>query len=346
MVTEPATTATGLPVPPFLPQLSAAFPPATWQDVTTLVAVSGGADSVALLRGLVQLKGTAGEGRVLAAHFNHHLRGAESDADEAFVRQLARDLNVPLEVGNSGQPTNSTGDGLEAAARAARYDFLTETAHRVGARFVVTAHTADDQVETVLHRILRGTGIGGLAGIPRARELSPGISLLRPLLAVTRAEVLAYLASLPQPFREDSSNASSAFTRNRIRNELLPLLEKEYAPALRASLLRLSKLAEENQAYLASELELLLAQHVQHRSDSIVLDCRPLAPLHRHLLRELFLRIWSDDHWPQQDMTLEKWDQLATLVQQQSPSTPPQTLPGGIRAERIGDELKLTRPGD
>jgi tRNA(Ile)-lysidine synthase len=198
-------------------------------------------------------------------------------------------------------------------------------------------------VETVLHRILRGTGIGGLAGIPRARELSPGISLLRPLLAVTRGEVLTYLASLSQTCREDSSNASSAFTRNRIRHALLPLLEKEYAPALRATLLRLSKLAEENQAYLASELEPLLAEHVHHRGDTITLDCAPLALVHRHLLRELFLRIWSDHHWPQQDMTLEKWDQLAPLVQQQSRSASPQTLPGGIRAERIGDELRLTR---
>jgi tRNA(Ile)-lysidine synthase len=330
-------------VPSSLPQLAAAFPPATWQDVTTLVAVSGGADSVALLRGLVQLKGTGGDGRILAAHFNHHLRGAESDTDEAFVRQLARDLNIPFEVGSSGKPMSSTGDGLEAAARAARYDFLTQTAHRVGARIVVTAHTADDQVETTLHRILRGTGIGGLAGIRRARELSPGISLLRPLLATTRAEVLTYLAALPQSFREDTSNASSVYTRNRIRNELLPLLEKEYAPALRASLLRLSKLAEENQAYLASELEPLLAQHVHHRGETIVLDCPPLAPHHRHLVRELFLGIWSDHHWPQQDMTLEKWDQLAALVQQKSPSAPPQTLPGGIRAERIGDKVRLTR---
>ena len=327
----------------FLPHLSAAFPPATWQDVTTLVAVSGGADSVALLRGLVQLKEPAGEGRILAAHFNHHLRGAESDADEAFVRQLTRDLNVPLEVGSSGEPTNSTGDGLEAAARATRYAFLTETAHRVGARIVVTAHTADDQVETVLHRILRGTGIGGLAGIPRTRELSPGISLLRPLLAVTRAEVLTYLASLSQPCREDSSNASSAFTRNRIRNELLPHLEKDYAPGLRASLLRLSKLAEENQACLAEAMEPLISQHVHHRGETIILPCAPLASVHRHLLRELFLRIWSDHHWPQQDMTLEKWDQLAALIQQQSRSAPPQTLPGGIRAERVGDELLLTR---
>ncbi|MGI8980733.1 MAG: tRNA lysidine(34) synthetase TilS [Pirellulaceae bacterium] len=328
----------------FVPKLTAAFPPSSWQDVTTLVAVSGGADSVALLRGLAHLKGSTGDGRIIAAHFNHRLRGAESDADEAFVRQLASGLNIPLEVGSSDAPTDSTGDGIEAAARAARYSFLTETAHRVGARYVVTAHTADDQVETVLHRILRGTGISGLAGIPRARELSPAVALVRPLLAITRAEVLAYLTSLSQPFREDSSNASSAFTRNRIRHELLPLLETNYAPALRASLLRLSKLAEENQDYLTGALEPLLAAHVHSRGDSLTLDCIPLARLHRHLLRELFLRIWTLHHWPQQDMTLEKWDQLATLVRQAANLASPCTLPGGIRAQRVGDELHLSRP--
>lgn len=325
----------------FLFKLDAAFPPDSWQDVTILVAVSGGADSVSLLRGLVSLKENAGEGKLVAAHFNHRLRGEESDSDEAFVRQIAHDLNVPLECAGSESPTHSTGDGLEAAARATRYGFLTKTAHRAGARYVVTAHTADDQVETVLYRILRGTGISGLAGIPKARELAPGISLLRPLLSVTRAEVLAYLASIHQPFREDSSNASHSFTRNRIRHQLLPILEREYAPALRSALLRLSKLAEDNQAHLASELEPLLARHVRSDGPAIILDCTALVPIHRHLLRELFLRIWSDQSWPQQDMTLEKWDKLAALVQQPAHAAVPQSLPGGVRAEREGDELRI-----
>lgn len=327
----------------FLTKLAGAFPPASWQEVTVVVAVSGGADSVALLRGLAELKGSSGAGRLIAAHFNHRLRGSESDADEEFVRQLDVKWEVPLEVAKSSLPLNSGGDGIEAAARTARYGFLTETAHRVGARYLVTAHTADDQVETVLQRILRGTGIGGLAGIPKARQLSPGISLLRPLLSVTRAEVLAFLGSLDQPFREDSSNNSFQFTRNRLRHELLPQLEKDYAPALRSSLLRLSRLAEENQELLASLLAPFLAE-VQHRDDSLVLNCAALAPLHRHLLRELLLRVWSDQHWPQQDMTLEKWDQLAALIQQPATSVVVQSLPGGIRAERVGEELRLSPP--
>src|SRR5688500_6823921 len=120
--------------PAFRAKLADSWPAADWQNVTVLVAVSGGADSVALLRGLAQLK-TAGDGKLAVAHFNHHLRGSESDADEAFVRGLCDELKLPLEVRHStkSQPMASTGDGLEAAARDARYQFLAETASRLGA---------------------------------------------------------------------------------------------------------------------------------------------------------------------------------------------------------------------
>ena len=170
---------------PLETRLAEAWPPEDWQDVTVLVAVSGGADSVALLRAIVALK-TAGEGRLVAAHLNHQLRPAEAEADQALVVELCRRLGVACEVGrvrlDLAGPEGR--DGLEAAARRARYQFLEATAARLGARFVVTAHTADDQAETILHRILRGTGIGGLSGMARARPLGPA-TLIRPLLAVS-----------------------------------------------------------------------------------------------------------------------------------------------------------------
>ena len=134
---------------------------------------------MALLRAIFRLK-TAGEGRVIAAHCNHQLRPAEADADEAFVVDLCRRLGVACEVGRAALDPDG-GDGVEAAAREARYRFLEETADRVGARYVVTAHTADDQAETILHRILRGTGVGGLGGMSRTRPLGQA-TLLRPLL--------------------------------------------------------------------------------------------------------------------------------------------------------------------
>ena len=192
--------------------------------MTILLAVSGGADSVALLRAIVRLK-TAGEGRVVAAHLNHQLRPDEADADEAFVVDLCRRLGVACEVGRvatrpgrrrgprSGGPA---GHGIGSSKRR-------PTA--CGARYVVTAHTADDQAETILHRILRGTGVGGLGGMSRTRPLGLA-TLLRPLLTFRRAELEAYLHDLGQPYCDDSSNRDVRFTRNRIRHELLPWLSR------------------------------------------------------------------------------------------------------------------------
>ena len=171
-----------MPLHPFETRLAASWPPEDWKDLTVLAAVSGGGDSVALLRGLAALK-LPGEGRLIAAHVNHKLRGADSDADQAFVQELCGQLGLACEVATAAvDPTaGSRGQGIEATARRARYAVLEEMAGRVGARFVVTAHTADDQAETILHRILRGTGIRGLSGMSRSRRLGPA-TLLRPLL--------------------------------------------------------------------------------------------------------------------------------------------------------------------
>ncbi|MEN6451126.1 MAG: tRNA lysidine(34) synthetase TilS, partial [Thermoguttaceae bacterium] len=207
-------------------KLYEAWPPAQWTELTVVVAVSGGCDSVALLRAMVALK-TGGAGRLIAAHLNHQLR-PDAHADERFVVELCGRLGVPCDVGRVDVGASARGgEGVEAAARRARYRFLEETAGRRGARFVATAHTADDQAETVLHRIIRGTGLRGLAGMSRTRPLGHA-TLIRPLLGVRHAELLAYLESLGQPFREDSSNLDLHFTRNKIRRALLPRLEAGY----------------------------------------------------------------------------------------------------------------------
>ena len=233
---------------PLEEKLAASWPPAAWQDLTLLVAVSGGADSVALLRALTAVQG-GGSGRIHAAHFNHHLRAAESDADQAFVVELCHGLGIACEVGHTaGSLAEVPGTGLEEAARAARYDFFRQAAERLGARYLATAHTADDQAETILHRVIRGTGVAGLAGIARVRSLGPAVSLIRPLLGVRRGEVLAYLEELRQPYRRDSSNDDRRFTRNRLRRELLPLLASQYNAGVVEALLRLGSLAGEAQA--------------------------------------------------------------------------------------------------
>lgn len=336
---------------PFLSQLAAAWPQEKWRDVTVLVGVSGGADSVALLRGLHSLRAESaqtGEGRLMAAHFNHKLRGAEADADEGFVRQLCDRLALPLEVGTAQNDLKTSGgDGLEAAAREARYTFFQQTAMRLGARYLVTAHTADDQVETMLHRLMRGTGIGGLAGIRQSREFAPGVALFRPLLEVRRQEVRAFLEFLGQDFREDSSNLDTSLTRNRIRHQLLPLLERDFAPEVRTALLRLGEQAADVHECLAWSARELANAHATSttRRRAVTVDCLGLQNAPRHLLREMFVTLFKEQGWPLREMTFEKWDALADMVFAPPPEKSLSVeFPGPIRAEKKGWKLTLSSP--
>jgi tRNA(Ile)-lysidine synthase len=327
-------------------QLAASWPPSEWRDVTVLLAVSGGSDSVALLRAAAALK-TGGEGRLRVAHVNHQLRPGESDADEALVRDLAAALGLACEVGHV--PVDRAahgGQGLEAIARRARYAFLQEAAAASGARFVVTAHTADDQAETILHRILRGTGIRGLGGMARARPLGPA-TLLRPLLGVRRAELSAYLDELGQLCRRDSSNRDLRFTRNRIRHELLPRLAEQFNPHVADALLRLGALAREAQTAFDRQVAELLDRWV--RSDgpgSLVLDRAALAAEPRYVVRELLMAVWRRQGWPMQAMGFAEWDLAAAMVLPGSASSAApagkHVFPGGISAEVMGGAVRLT----
>lgn len=177
-------------------------------------AVSGGADSVALLFGLYLLREKLGFS-LEAAHFNHHLRGEESDADEAFVRELCCRYQIPLHLG--GEQVQPGSKGLEAAARDARYRFLRGLPGKIA-----TAHTADDNAETLLMHLLRGTGLKGLGAIAPVNG-----PVIRPMLDITRQEVESFLAEYSLPHREDSSNHTDDFLRNRIRREIMPLFRRE-----------------------------------------------------------------------------------------------------------------------
>lgn len=327
---------------PFEHRLSMSWPPNDWHDVTVLAAVSGGADSVALVRGLHAVR-SVGRGRLIVAHFNHQLRGAESNADEAFVVALAHSLGLPFEVGRGDvqAAAAAAGDGVEAAARAARYEFLQATAERLGARYVATAHTADDQAETILHRIVRGTGLAGLAGMARARPLGPCASLIRPLLEFRRAEIHDYLASVKQPYRDDASNADPSYLRNRLRNELLPLLEARFNPDVRDALLRLGSLAGDAQQVIDTLADRLREECVTALPDgSLSIACRTLSTQSRHLIREILLAAWRSRGWPLQAMGQAQWELLADMVVGGANIA---TFPGSIRAERRGDTLYLRR---
>lgn len=332
----------------FLQKLRDSWPPDRWSDVTVLVAVSGGADSIALLRGLSQLR-VASDGRLVAAHFNHQLRGSESDADQAFVVELAREVGIELILGSAATDlaANHGGQGLEGAARQARYEFLASAAGQCGARYVATAHTADDQVETILHHILRGTGLAGLAGIPRTRQLTEAATLIRPLLDVTRGEVLDYLELLGKSYREDSTNRRLDLTRNRIRHELLPLLERDYSPHVRAALLRLGRIADEADEHFRRHALQLSRQISRPIDGGVEIHTKSLGHGADLFDRYVLIGIWQEQSWPLSDMSFDKWEQLLALACTADAVRTPlvQMYPGGIRAEKQGGILRLTRPG-
>jgi tRNA(Ile)-lysidine synthase len=240
------------------------------------VALSGGADSVALLRALAARRQELG--LVLhAAHLHHGLRGAEADGDLEFCRELAIKLNVPFHEGcvdvaqeaQADAKSNKSAETIEEAARRVRYQWFHQLMskslphavlpHAVVLDAVATAHTLDDQAETVLAKFLRGAWTEGLAGISPKLETAGAGVIVRPLLAVTRAEIETYLHALGQDWREDSSNRHLTFTRNRIRHELLPLLEG-WNPRLREHLAQMAQLAHDEEAWWQAELARLAPQ--------------------------------------------------------------------------------------
>ena len=227
------------------------------------VAISGGADSVALLLTIHAANSTARESLgvgLSAVHINHNLRGQESDADQQFVEDLCIAIDIPLHLHHADIPARiaTTKETIEEAARNARYDFFTTVLASGHADSILTAHTLDDQAETVLMKLLRGAWTEGLSAIHPIVTLPKG-KILRPFLQTRRAEIESFLKSINQPWREDSTNTDTAFTRNKIRHELLPQL-RAYNPNLDQTLANLAELAREEEARWQTELTRILPQ--------------------------------------------------------------------------------------
>ncbi|MFQ6038082.1 MAG: tRNA lysidine(34) synthetase TilS, partial [Candidatus Aminicenantales bacterium] len=213
-----------------------------------LIACSGGADSTALLAVFLELRRERPM-ELSIGHFNHRLR-PEAAEDEAFVRRMARSFGLPLFAASEdvGQVARSRGLNLEEAARALRYGFLEETARKIGAAKIATGHTMNDQAETFFLRLLRGSGLTGLGCIhPVVEE-----KIIRPLLFVERGEIEAFLRERGMSFRQDKSNRDRRFTRNRIRLELIPYLQKHFDPHIIRRISRLVALLQEEEHLLQS----------------------------------------------------------------------------------------------
>ena len=331
----------------FLTALTAGLPATHDWVFPSLVAVSGGADSVALATAIARLAPVGARGQLVMAHADHGLR-AESAADRDFVRALAERLGVRF-VGRRLDVAAAAGrEGLEGRARRLRYEFLAEAAHEVGARHVMVAHTADDQAETILHRLLRGTGVAGLAGMRRSRQLADGVALLRPLLHVSRASVRAFLAATGQEWREDATNADPARARNFLRHEILPRCTSGPYPAAAEAIVRLGDQAAVAAVALASAAEQLLdARSRRLEGGGVAVRTTDLTGLDHHLLAEVCAAIWRRENWPRRDMTAAHYQAVATLMHGAG-ETAALDLPGGIRVQREAGELVLallaTRP--
>jgi tRNA(Ile)-lysidine synthase len=286
-------------------------------------------------------------GPLVVAHLNHQLRGNESAADESFVRslhaQLADGHNQALRFhcGHENVATRAREErgNLEAVARRVRYEWLVDVANQEQVRFVATGHTANDQAETVLHRLLRGAGLKGLRGIAPMRKLAANVDVVRPMLQTTRAEILAYLDRHGQAYREDSSNRNLGHMRNRIRHELLPRLAQDYNPEIIPVLCRLAEQAGARHRRMATSAAALLAAAELPQAGSIlVFDRQRLALASRPQLRGVFRLAWARQGWPEQAMGFDHWDRLAAVASGEMTAV---DLPGGIRARLRGRVVQL-----
>lgn len=270
------------------------------------IACSGGPDSVALY---FLLKETVPENSFGLIHFNHKLRGRASDADERFISRLAKKEKIPFITGRAPVKSRQGKKSLEEAARHERYAFFQAAAkkHRIGK--IATAHTLDDQAETILMRVLQGTGPQGLAGIRRSFKFGTA-AFIRPLLSFEKREVLEFLRKRKIAFRRDQSNDSPRFLRNRIRRALLPQLEREYNPRVREALARIPAILEE-------ENELLESLKNEAWSKCAGKKLNSGMTLKRSRLSKLsaYLQFWTLDRAlktldPQSGMSFEAWQRI------------------------------------
>lgn len=272
---------------------------------TLVVGASGGPDSTALLACLSRLSDRH-DLALHVAHLNHDFRGAEADHDAAFVQHLADGLGLPCSIEKRdpiAYQREHRVSSFEQAAREMRYTFLSAVAASVNATAVALGHTADDQAETVLQHLLRGSGLHGLRGMAELvpwpwPEPNPGPLLFRPLLGVGKADAASYCRSIGRTFREDSGNYMWRFTRNRVRLDLMPRLARDYNPRVREALTRLSSAAAEDLDFIEGEVSHHWPNVARELEGAVSFDADSLSALHpslqRHALRRAYVAVAGD----------------------------------------------------
>jgi tRNA(Ile)-lysidine synthase len=313
---------------------AAGFPP---PGGTLVVGLSGGKDSVALTDALASLRRRRGF-RVVAAHLDHGLREGSAE-DAAFCAALCERLDVPFRAGTADVRARAGRErgGLEQAARRERYAYLRRVRDEEKAAAIAVAHTRDDQAETLLLRLLRGAGATGLAGMrPRAGDV------VRPLLAVSREEVLAHLRERGLDWREDPSNADTAHRRNRVRHELIPYLEERFNPGIRAALARTASLLADEAAHIRAEAESLLASIAREEDDALVLERVALAGAPTAVARSAIRQALARAGGLAQVGALHV-ERVLRLARAKAPSGRRLPLPGGREARFTRDAIRIEK---
>ena len=309
-----------------------------------VVGVSGGTDSVALLALLVRLRDAVGCPELQVAHVHHGWRGADAEADATFVIELAARWHVPASVERVDALGYASAASLspEDAARRVRYDALARVAHRCHARVIAVGHTRDDQAETVLMRLVRGSGLAGTAGIPVTRSLEE-CRVVRPLLGVWREELRRFLDEEGLTARQDATNDDTTFLRNRVRRELLPLLARAYNPQIKDTLARWAEEAGDDYAYVlqqaASEWHAFQADATPDavRLPLAWLSRAPLA-MQRQVLRLAIRHVKGD----LLQIDFRHWEALQTLMTER-PVKSRVDLPDGVSVTKQPRALVIAR---
>ncbi len=317
------------------------------QPTGVLLAVSGGADSVALLHVLHMLRRQGlFAADLFCLHVDHQLRGDESRADARFVAALTDRLGIPcrtraVDVTDYARRRRVS---IETAGRQLRLSCFTEVARSLGCNWVATGHQKNDHAETILQRLRRGTGYRGLRGIPPTRPLAEDIVLARPLLSSTRAEIVAYLRCRDLTWREDSSNADRAYTRNLVRHSLLPALQREARGSLLDELAELGTSAARLHDRIRREAGELAARCVESFPNHVALDVQKLAtaapPIAAELIRMHLVRLGCGER----DLTSDHYSAILSLVRSED-ARGAITLPGGFAARRDPTRLLLAGAG-
>jgi len=305
-----------------------------------VIGVSGGPDSMAMMHILNDLQYEYGF-QIHIGHINHHLRRT-SNIDERFVQKAAENLNLPISIGH-WYPTTKKKGSVEERARLERFRFLTQLAKKVKSKTIVLAHTQDDLAETVLMRILRGTGLQGLRGILPIREMG-GIYFVRPFLKTSKAQIMAYLKRKKINFRTDPTNKQTQFFRNKIRIELLPLLEKKYNKNIKEILLNMAETAGTDYAHLEDKAKKIFEKIalLSKKNKNIRIKMETYNKQHESIKR-LLLRIGIEKLKGNTNLiALKHWNEIDDLIRNR-PKNSIVHLPKGIEVRKETMHLILSR---